>query len=353
MIKPPVPELVIPASGRASESGLPEFVEHGGEIANRHPADALDSRLYGFVIQADRDLLDAYCDRLFNDPSGGEQHWQSAAGEVLLNFVDIPVMASTEALDRRLGFTKEQEAAIWFPVVDKDRKRFGWAIPYMFVDSALALAGGREVYGFPKQMGKLEIPEDRGHEPARLTIKTVTLKVHEPDCEAKEHWVVSVERSGPAARIGAGSRRPRPILSKVKQGAHSQPRDGVGDRGAFDRATRGARRRADALADVLFFEHLVEEEVPMLLLKQFRDAQVQGAACYQAVVLVNMVVSEFRGGGLLPGDYRVHVNDLAGEPIMRELGIAPTCSPLMAFWLNFDFVVRLGEILWEARVDRR
>jgi hypothetical protein len=348
MIKAPVPELVIPASGRAAESGLPQFVEHGGEIANRHPADAIDSRLYGFVLPADRSLLDAYCDRLFNDPSGGDQHWQSAAGEVLLNFVDIPVMASTEVLDRRLGFTKEKEAAIWFPIVDKERKKFGWAIPYMFVDSALALAGGREVYGFPKQMGNLEMPEDRAREPAALTIKTVTLEVHEPDCKAKKHWVVTVERPGTAARIGIGSKSPRPLLRKVKQ-----PRDGARDHGAFGRATTSARPRNDALADVLFFKHLVDENVPMLLLKQFRDAQVQGAACYQAVVLVNMVVSKFRGGGLMPGDYRVHINDLAGEPIMRELGIAATCSPRLAFWLNFDFVVRLGEILWEARVERR
>jgi Acetoacetate decarboxylase (ADC) len=347
MIKPPVPELVIPASARTSLPRLPTFVEHGGEIACRHPADAINSRLYGFVVPADRDLLDTYCDSLFNIPTDGDQHWEAASGEVLLNFVDIPTMGSTDLLDQRLGFTHEQEAAIWFPVVDRKRNRFAWAIPYMFVDSALALAGGREVYGFPKQLGKMNIPVERSA-PPELSIDTVTLDVHDPDSEAKKHRVVTVERSGQNATLGAGSSTPQLLRSKVRKAARTDSADGH----AFGRATRSARRRDDELPDLLFFEHLVREDVPMLLLKQFRDAHVQGAACYQAVVLVDMVVSAFRGGGLLPDDYRVRTAELAGEPIMRELGIAASCTPRVAFWLHFDFLVQLGQILWEAELDR-
>ncbi len=110
----------------------------------------------------------------------------------------------------------------------------------------------------------------------------------------------------------------------------------------------GSRLLSDISADLLFFSHLVEEDVPMLLLKQFRDAHEPGAACYQAVIWVDMVVSEFRGGGLLPADYQVKVEDLDGEPIMRELGVPESCRPRLAFWLDFDFVVQLGQILWEA-----
>jgi hypothetical protein len=66
-----------------------------------------------------------------------------------------------------------------------------------------------------------------------------------------------------------------------------------------------------------------------------------------------MVVSLFRGGGLLPDDYRIHVEALDGEPISRELGISTLCTPRLSFWLDFDFVVRLGHILWEAAGARR
>ena len=75
-----------------------------------------------------------------------------------------------------------------------------------------------------------------------------------------------------------------------------------------------------------------------------------GAACYQALVLVDMKVLEFRDGGLLPGDYGVTINPLEGEPIARELGVADSGAPRVAFWLDFDFLVELGDILWEAPV---
>lgn len=349
------PELVIPASGRTSLPRLPAYVEHGGEIACRHPADAINSRLYGFLVEADPELLDAYCDRCFNRPTGGQEHWEAVGNEVLLNFVDIPTMGSTDLLDQRLGVCHEREAAIWFPVVDHSSNRFAWAIPYMFVDSDLALAGGREVYGFPKQMGTLEIPVGK-KAPSELHINTVTLKVHQPDSMAKDCRVITVKRSGGAPPLGAGWDDPGQALHELMDaaGATSVPDLGNGSSsGALTRRLRrGSPRLPDVSADLLFFSHLVEEDVPMLLLKQFRDAHEQGAACYQAVVLVDMVVSVFRGGGLLPDDYRVRVEALDGEPISRELGIARSCKPRLAFWLDFDFLVQLGQILWEAQTAR-
>jgi hypothetical protein len=350
------PELVIPASGATSLPRLPTFVEHGGEIACRHPADAIGSRLYGFLVQADRELLDAYCDRCFNRPTGGDEHWEAIGDEVLLNFVDIPTMGSTDLLDRRLGVCHEREAAIWFPVVDRSRNRFAWAIPYMFVDSALALAGGREVYGFPKQMGTLEIPVGKSA-PSELRINTVTLERHAPDSVATDLRVITVTRSGKAAPHGEAWDHPGRALQEVMAaaGVTAEPDLGNGHtpRGLERLLPRGSRRLPDISADLLFFAHLAEEDVPMVLLKQFRDAHEQGAACYQAVVCVDMVVSLFRGGGLLPDDYRVHVDALDGEPISRELGISTLCTPRLAFWLDFDFVVQLGHILWEAAGARR
>src|SRR4051812_15270091 len=173
---------------------LPIYVEHGGEIACRHPADALDSRLYGFLLPADRERLDAFCDRCFNVPSGRDEHWRAVGDEVLLNFVDIPTMGSTDRLDQALGTCHEREVAIWFPIFDHNRGRFAWAIPYMFVDSTLALAGGREVYGFPKQMGTLRIPvEDSA--PSELAINTVTLKTYHPTSAAEDYRVITVTRA--------------------------------------------------------------------------------------------------------------------------------------------------------------
>jgi hypothetical protein len=351
--EPPRPTLVIPASGASSLPRLPAYVEHGGEIACRHPADALGSRMYGFVIPARRDRLGAYCDRCFNKPTRGEEQWRAVSDQVLLNFVDIPTMGSTDEEDEKLGVTHEREAAIWFPVYEPRRNRLAWAIPYMFVDSGLALAGGREVYGFPKQLGRLNIPVGDSA-PPKLTLNTVTFETYGPASQARDHRVVTVERPGaPVDLASEGSEAAYALDTVIKAiGAVVERRLVTGDvRGWLKDLFRdGTHYLHDVLPHVLFLRDLVEEHAPMLLLKQFRDAHVPGAACYQALVHVDMQVLQFRGGGLLPEDYQVTIKPLEGEPISRELGVAEASVPSMAFWLDFDFLVKLGEILWEAPV---
>jgi hypothetical protein len=61
-----------------------------------------------------------------------------------------------------------------------------------------------------------------------------------------------------------------------------------------------------------------------------------------------MRVERLRAGGMLPSDYEIEIEELDGEPICRELGLPRACTPRLSFWLDFDFLVDLGEILWEA-----
>src|SRR5438105_2303170 len=72
----------------------PRYVERGGELSSRPPAVACDVRMYSFVVEADRDLLDAYCERCFTRPSDGDERWHAAGRHILVNFVDIPLLRS-------------------------------------------------------------------------------------------------------------------------------------------------------------------------------------------------------------------------------------------------------------------
>lgn len=352
MSPPGRPELVVPPSATTSLPRLPAYVEHGGEISCRHPADALESLMYGFVIKASRDRLNDYCERCFNRPTGGTEHWQAVSGEVLLNFVDIPKMGSTDFLDQDLGFVHECEAAIWFPVFESRRKTFAWAIPYMFVDSALALVGGREVYGFPKQLGTLKIPRD-DDAPSELELSSVMLRHYAPGSEARKYRVVRVARPGNPVKRQSLATHPEDAMRELLR-HETTALSGLANGDLFgwirDLLGTGSPRTPDLLAGAVFFAHILAETAPMLLLKQFRDAHEPGAACYQGLVLVDMEVSALRGGGLLPDDYQVELSRLDGEPISRELGLPASCAPRLAFWLDFDFLVQLGDILWEAPV---
>jgi hypothetical protein len=347
------PVLTIPQSGTNSLPHLPTYVEHGGEIACRHPADALDSRMYGFVVKAHRSRLAAYCERVYNAPTDGEWQWEPLSDEVLLNFVNIGKMASTDPLDQQLGGCNEKEVAIWMPIVDRVHGKFAWGIPYMFVDQALALVGGREVYGFPKQLGTLEVPP-RGTDktPQQLWIDSVTVDRYVPTSMAGNQRVLTVKRPGKTKPLDQAWDSFGEALAQLAGIAQQDLADDL--RGSHPmtwlrRLMRdGLQRLADVPGDLRFFMHLLEENAPMLLLKQFRDAHVPGAACYQALVLVNMRVARLRAGGMLPDDYQIEIADLDGEPICRELGITHSCTPRLSFWLDFDFLVDLGEILWEA-----
>ena len=140
------------------DNGLPPYVEHGGDISGRHPAQATNIRMFTFTIEASRQHIDEYCRRMFNEPSLGTQHWQAMGDYLLVNFIDIPSLRSADPAEKWLGIVAERELAIWMPIVDVRHHRMAWAIPYIFVDSDMALVGGRETYGFPKQLGKITMP---------------------------------------------------------------------------------------------------------------------------------------------------------------------------------------------------
>jgi hypothetical protein len=333
---------------------LPQYVERGGEIVPRQPSVAIDARLYGFTISADSDRIDEFCARVFNKPSGGEQHWQSATDWVLLSFVDIPELRSGDPLDSRLGSVHEREAAIWMPIRGGPRgdaqQQLRWAIPYIFVDSEWALVGGREPYGFPKQLGTVHLPRDE-HAPQTLDVHTTTVKTFGPAARARDALVVRASRASatpftldPAWRDHAG------MLASVVSALTSVPGTVLTD--LVSRIEQDPLAWAEEIADqhralTGFARDMGTGTVAMLLLKQFRDALSPALACYQAIVEVANELKQFRRGGFLPDDYRVDFAKLDGEPILRELGIAEgPQKPGHAFWLEFDFSIEATRVVW-------
>ena len=114
------------------------------------------------------------------------------------------------------------------------------------------------------------------------------------------------------------------------------------------RQSSGSRAERDAkLLEVLSFETM-----PIVLLKQIRDAQTPMHACFQAVQLADFQVLGFRGAGQLPGSHSLQIQELANEPLRRELGFAADPVPAVtAFWVDFDFEVTVSQELWRASTE--
>lgn len=326
-----------------------QYVEHGGELVTRHPFDLHSTRLYVFPVRADLERLMLLCDRTFAAPTAGAEWYVPIAGIVLISFADITVVRSSDLPDRTLGISTEHEACVWLPILDRRRNRLVWTMPYLFVDEPGPLVGGRETFGYPKQLGTVTFTQD-SQGPISFELRARCIQHFAPESKVAEHRVMQIRRSATPGQVPPSTpTRDHPALVIEEIVRSQQPRrpTNLGK----DMLSRESAFIADeqARAAVLLLNDVATGSVPVVLLKQFRDTVDPRRACYQAVIEVIHRVTGFRRGGLLGGEWKVETADLDGEPLIRDLGLAPTAVAGSSFWLDFDFRIHSGPPLWEAR----
>jgi hypothetical protein len=324
----------------------PRYVERGGELATRQPFDARDVSLYVFVLRADRLLLELLCEQRFDWPSAGAMRYEPIGDSVMLVFANIGELRSSGPPDDRLGRCAEQELGIWIPVFDRWHGRAAWTLPYTFVDEPTVTAGGREIYGFPKQLAQVSVPA-LDQDPTRFEVQAHCIDRFAPNARVQRHRVVRARRpsTGPLARDWPDL---QPALVDLLGGG-APVGAGLGHLQA-DLLARRAGVAAEIEPALLFLSQLALGRVPVVLLKEFRDAADPRFACYQAIVEAPQTLLACRGGGLLSNDWEVEIANLDGEPLVRELWVkAGPNDPGLAFWLDIDFRIERGRTLWEAR----
>ena len=132
----------------AAVTSLPAFVEFG-ELATASPPFVCDRlRLYGFVARAEPECIRALCDRVLNAPTAGVRNYLPRFAHVLLVFSAVDGMRSEAPAHRGFGGISYREAAIWIPVFIGGEPRL--FMPYLWLDDPIAIATGRELYGFAK-----------------------------------------------------------------------------------------------------------------------------------------------------------------------------------------------------------
>jgi hypothetical protein len=289
-----------------------------------HPYTVDDAWLYAFVLHADVTRLDRLFDRFFREPTGGAVAVRAAGPLAVLTVSRLGSVRPAPPFDT-LGHSPETEFAVWIPGFHDDR--LVWFHPYLFVDQHLALAAGREIYGFRKQFGKIQI-EGSGSTPSVMTLKVFALPRFAPDQEAAEHDLIEVRRHH--------------VLSGLLPGPWRTIADGLA--GVAGAVSELAAPLLGRIAGAF-----VEGGTPLMFLKQFRDVAQPDRACYQSVVQSRTRTVRFHGAGWL-GPHTVTVNDLAMEPLREELGLREgPMHTLAAIWLHNDFVVEAGTEVWNAR----
>jgi hypothetical protein len=357
---------------------LPTYVDRGGEQVWRAPGRLREVELYGFVVPARRRAIDDLLQRYLVTPSGGAVDYRCAHDNVIVTFGKIGRESSKDPVDSQRGYILEREVSVWCLVADvKARGRLLWFLPYIFTDTGATVASGREIFGYPKQLGLFDAPyTDLLERPAGgvVTVRGYAVDPYHPDSQSIEREMISVARKRGAANPTSGASSIEEELGRFFDGGlQIDPRlpsgPGPAPRVAITAADASAPPRTSAVhpkvrgildalsgavlsdsADVLIADLVADPT--LVFLKQFRDVACPTKACYQAVVEAPLSV-EFGGASyraLDPELFELTVQNWAGDPIAADLGM-PAATPIVperAFQAAFGFDVELGTEVWRA-----
>lgn len=312
-----------PPRAHAPARALPARIRLDGDYIASPPV-ALEIRLSMFVLPASIERLQALCDRaLAVSPA---HRYRAAAPWVVLYCAEVDNYPVVESL----GWVPELDFGFWVPawagragepfVAD----RLVTFTPYIWVDNGTALIGGREVFGFAKQLGRMRLPAAGG----------------------PLEWALSsqvVERFGRASRA-----EERPILAVRQIEGHP-----TGPLTAIKDALAGGL----GLPNPEVLARMAMGGQRMVFVKQTPDALDPSRACYQALLEADCRFTGQVSGGLLPGRFAVTLHAYDSLRIASILGLVahstdgPTAviHPLVQGRASFSARIDAAEILWEHR----
>jgi hypothetical protein len=359
---------------------LPDYVDRGGEQVWRPPYTARDAEVFGFVLAADQTAIDALVRRDLVTPTLGACDYRCAHANVMVTFANIGRLASGDPRDELRGYLPEREVSVWCLVADVagtgPTSRLLWYLPYVFTDSGQTVATGREVYGYPKQVGTFDANYPAALEGGGVTtVSGLSIDPFDPKQAASPRPMILADRSPGTGAVAAGASwaeevavwfpgslsvnaglpfGPQPQGSATITPANAPPPAGPSVlppwvRAVLDqlegRALRGTAE--DMIADMA-----AGGRPTLVFLKQFRDVECPTKACYQAVVEAPISIDPVgaRYEALDPGLFRITIEDWASQPIASELGIAAgqPLTPERAFHAEFSFDIQVGLEVWRA-----
>ena len=314
-------------------TALPPYVINGNLYDALAPVQLTDVVMHNFCVPADPVKLQAWLDRNFSAPSGGKVRYRLLGDKVFLSFAQIGKLWNIETGQPIKGYTSEIDITIWILTQREDDGLFAlrWIPAYLFVDSGPALVSGREIWGFPKQLGRFDFSPQNPDPSGERSFSADGFVVSPYGPESPARWATMFEA------------RPIPITAEPGRGSILGSLEGLA-KVAVTRLTDGLTTIAGKLSTAMSGGGMT-----MALLKQFPDAATPTLACYQAIVETHATITNFIGGGLTIHDYEVRITSFDSHPYFDELGISSDWQNVgQAVWMNFDFQQALGTIVWSS-----
>jgi len=319
-------------AGAGTPTAAPAFVEHNGAATFPGPISLQDTRMWAFLLEADEAKLANYCRRLFDGPSNNAVQVRPLGPFMMMSIVDIGQGRFIDVPE--MGWSPERELTFWIPaarVVEGVAIDFDFVLPYLVLDNPVAIASGREIFGYMKQKGWIALPGDPGQPSGTLTVDLFATKTFGADTEEQRNRLLTLtpvgEHDSPIlAAIGS--------LADAARALHAYLATALGGWHA------GAGFAVESLGDLL------EERVPQLFLKQFRDVADGRNACYQAITEAMGEVTRFDA---LPQmvEFDMVLEPLDSSPIASDFGLAAQ-QRVRGVQLTYDMTIQPGRVLWQA-----
>ncbi len=314
----------------------PKFVSHGGMQSYPAPSSFTGVQIHGFILDAARDKTAAYVDKVLNQPAAGAVQYAAFASHAMLSFVYTAKGVFKEYT--QMGYGSEREAVFWIPVA-RLRKHgpitvvdhVAWLVPYIWNDNPVAIVSGRDVFGFFKELGWSTMP-DAGGPPGPFTLDTFGAIHYSPETHIERHRLIDLNPADPnqSRTIGAAW----PTVEHAARALHTAF-------GAGDTVTIPGLGLFRELLDLL-----LHKRMPLVFLKQFRDAASSDGCVYQAIVEADATIDQF-SGFQLENDYDFVLHQMDSHPIEQELGISSQ-SARMVFDAEMAFTMNGGNVVWQA-----
>jgi len=242
-------------------------------------------------------------------------------------FADM-LVSSRDERDAQIGLIPETEVSFWVLTVAMQETRGGhiphhlaWFLPYLLVDEANAIATGREVFGFNKLAAQFQKPGQI--QKPEFTADVLGFKQFGPDLIAQREHLLELRSSSSAEPTRSSD------LDSIKNGL----------------AAELFKNRNTNLGGSLveFAARFINDHIPLVFLKQFRDAQNTRKACYQRLIEAPLKVETFFEGGIFLQPYTLKIASLASHPLAQNLGLkGAEQRSTLGVWMQVDFVLENG-----------
>jgi hypothetical protein len=318
----------VPRKGHGEQSALP-------------PGMVKNSRCSVFMVDIDPVKAQEFVNETLVAPTGGEMEYHVLGSTVMVSFLNAERLYSTGEV---IGYIPDGECAFWLPLIARKKGLFHlpyltfW-MPYIIIDNCTGMATGREVWGFAKETGPVIAPPMNapGTLAARMVGSATLFKTFSMDTLGVVEPLIVAERP---STLGDNPS----IWADAKQAFGAIAHE----------LSKGGKLRAQGIEDdaVALFDlagMLVDGKVPVVNLKQFRDAAFPERACYQALIQSPCTLHAIHGGGIYWGDWQLKITDCASHQIANDLGLASNVVPVrFACYVEMDFSADAGTEVWRA-----